>query len=82
MKQIDIHPAVARQEDEALLAYYRNRCLVLAQTVAEQAAAVATMEREVAGIRESHAKLQAMVERFKPPGADEPAVTEPVDGEG
>lgn len=82
MKQIEIHPAVARQEDEALLAYYRNRCLVLAQTAAEQAAAVATMEREVAEIREGQARLEAMVEQFKPPGIDELATTEPADGEG
>lgn len=36
MSKVDIHPAVARQEDAALLAYYRNRNLVLAQLASEQ----------------------------------------------
>ncbi|MCR6502607.1 hypothetical protein MUO32_26625 [Shinella sp. CPCC 101442] len=46
MTQIDIHPAVARQEDAALLAYYKNRNLVLAQLASGQSELLDTLGKE------------------------------------
>lgn len=46
MSKIDIHPAVARQEDAALIAFYSNRNLILAQLCSQQSALLDEIGKE------------------------------------
>lgn len=35
MSTVQIHPSVALSEAQALVEYYRNRCLIMAQAIAD-----------------------------------------------
>jgi uncharacterized protein YhaN len=57
MSQIDIHPAVVRQEDAALLAFYKNRTLLLAEMNARQSEVIDTLN---AGMAEFSGRIEAL----------------------
>ncbi|WP_421581140.1 hypothetical protein [Shinella sp. M31] len=76
MSQINIHPAVARQEDAALIAHYQNRNLLLAQMVAEQKAVIDDMAEERAALASRLDELQGRIEAFGPAADIEPPPAE------
>ncbi|RVL38837.1 hypothetical protein CN138_14635 [Sinorhizobium meliloti] len=54
-KTITIDPRVALTEESALVDHYRNRALVLAQTLFERDVRVAELEKELADMKDQAA---------------------------
>ncbi len=54
-KTITIDPRVALAEESALVDHYRNRALVLAQTLFERDVRVAELEKELADLKDQAA---------------------------
>lgn len=71
MTQIDIHPAVARQEDLAMLDYIKNRNLMLAQLASAQSSVMDQMRAEIDELSTRVTFLAAELEALKPKD-DEP----------
>ncbi|RVG68483.1 hypothetical protein [Sinorhizobium meliloti] len=65
-KTIAIDPRVALTEESALVDHYRNRALVLAQTLFERDVKVAALETELAELKAQAEAQAADLAEFRP----------------
>lgn len=76
MTQIDIHPAVARQEDLAMIEYLKNRNLVLAQLASAQSSVIDQLQADLDELRARINALAVELEALKPKDGEPDATAE------
>lgn len=80
MSKINIDPAVARLEDAALIAHYRNRNLLLAQMCSEQEVTISALNQAISTLTERLNGLEAQIEEAKPPGDSDVVIDATAEG--